>query len=95
MKITVDYTYFENEVSVITITEALYESLYKITLKFNDGTTKTIDFEHFLKKSQHASINKYLDLKFFKKFAIIDGNLNWNDYDLIFPIWDLYQGKIS
>ncbi len=24
-----------------------------------------------------------------------DGNLNWNDYDLIFPISDLYSGQIE
>ena len=24
-----------------------------------------------------------------------DGNLNWNDYDLIFPLWDLYNGRIE
>jgi hypothetical protein len=30
----------------------------------------------------------------FKNFKIIDGNLNWNDYDLIFPVADLHEGKI-
>jgi hypothetical protein len=25
----------------------------------------------------------------------LEGNLNWNDYDLIFPISDLYSGKIG
>jgi len=35
-----------------------------------------------------------LDERKFKEFQIIDGNLNWNDYDLIFPIYDLYQGRV-
>ena len=30
----------------------------------------------------------------FKNYEIVDGNLNWNDYDLIFPIEDLYEGKL-
>jgi hypothetical protein len=35
-----------------------------------------------------------LDESKFKQFLILDGNLNWNDYDLIFPIADLYQGIV-
>jgi hypothetical protein len=31
----------------------------------------------------------------FKKFKIIDGNLMWNDYEMIFPLEDLYEGKIN
>jgi hypothetical protein len=27
-------------------------------------------------------------------YKIVDGNLNWNDYDLIFPIEVLYEGKL-
>jgi len=36
----------------------------------------------------------YLDESKFKEYKIIDGNLNWNDYDMIFPIEDLYQGRV-
>jgi hypothetical protein len=36
----------------------------------------------------------YKDEKLFNSYKIIDGNLNWNDYDMIFPISDLYEGKI-
>ena len=95
MKIAVDYNNLENEAATITVVEAFYDSFYKIKIKFNDQTIKIIDFEYFLSKSQHPSINKYLNLKLFKNFKIIDGNLNWNDYNLIFPVWDLYEGKIS
>ena len=95
MKIKIDYNNTENETLTLNIVEAIYYSNYKINLKFNDGIVTIVDFETFLLKSQHPSINKYLDLKLFKDFKIIDGNLNWNDYDLIFPIWELYQGKIG
>ncbi len=30
----------------------------------------------------------------FKGFEIIDGNLDWNNFDLCFPIMDLYQNEI-
>ena len=36
------------------------------------------------------SIKKYLDEKRFSNFDLTDGNLNWNDYEMIFSIWDLY-----
>jgi len=36
-----------------------------------------------------------LNEKLFSNFAITDGNINWNDYELIFPISDLYNGKID
>ena len=94
MKIAVDYSNLKGEVTTITIVEAVYNSRYQIELKFDDSTRKIVDFEYFLLKSQHPSIRKYLDLNLFKDFTIIDGNLNWNDYDLIFPIWDLHEGKI-
>jgi len=51
-------------------------------------------FLSFLSKSLHPSIEKYLDEKQFSNFNLTDGNLNWNDYDLIFPILDLYPEKI-
>ena len=40
-------------------------------------------------------IQKYLDENKFSNFSLTDGNLNWNDYDLIFPISDLYNGRIE
>jgi hypothetical protein len=43
----------------------------------------------------HPSIKKYLDERQFSNFNLSDGNLNWNDYGMIFPIWDLYNGKIE
>jgi len=53
-----------------------------------------VDFKPFLELSLHPSIKKYLEGKRFKEFKIVDGNLNWNDYDLIFPVEDLYAGHI-
>jgi hypothetical protein len=92
MRIVEDY----NEVLVdsIEINSADYIGDYAIRLFFNDGVCKLVDFKSFLENSSHPSIKKYLDESKFKEFLIVDGNLNWNDYDLIFPIADLYQGFI-
>lgn len=93
MKIVVDYDL--EEVQIIRIDSAHYLGDFAIRLQFNDGTDQLVDFKPFLMKSLHPSIKKYLDEANFTTFQIVDGNLNWNDNELIFPIWDLYQGKIS
>jgi hypothetical protein len=94
MKIVVKYDNLNKNYPIISIDKAAYLSEYKIIINFNDGTVKIVAFELFLRKSLHPSMSKYLDVEVFKNFEITDGNLNWNDYDLIFPLWELYEGKI-
>jgi hypothetical protein len=94
MRILVDYKEEDLRLGQIKIDSAKYLSDYAIRIKFNDGTEKLVDFKPFLSNSLHPSIKKYLDEKRFSNFSLTEGNLNWNDYDLIFPIWDLYNGKI-
>jgi hypothetical protein len=79
---------------LITIISAKYENSYLINILFNDSTRKIVDFEPFLNNSQHPQIRKYLNKDMFKNFTVKDGNINWNDFDLIFPLEDLYNGKI-
>ena len=64
-------------------------------MEFNDGSERIVDFKEFLSKSLYPSIQKYIEENEFSNFFLKDGNLNWNDYDLIFPIADLYNGQIS
>ena len=93
MRISVDYN--EQAQQSITIISAKYVGDFVIKIQFNDGTEQQVDFKPFLRKSRHPSIKKYLDETLFTKYQIIDGNLNWNDYDLIFPVWELYSGEIG
>jgi hypothetical protein len=79
---------------VIDVLSATYAGDYCINVNFSDKTSKVIDFKDFLKSSLHPSIRKYLNEEMFKQFKILDGNLNWNDYDMIFPVGDLYDGNI-
>jgi len=95
MRITVDYKDSESEFNTLKIDSAKYLSDYAIRIKFSDGNEKVVDFKPFLSKSIHPSIKKYLDENKFSHFSLTDGNLNWNDYDLIFPISDLYNGQID
>ena len=95
MRIIVEYTDSDFRFNQLKIDSAKYLSDYAIRIKFNDGNERLIDFKPFLSKSLHPSIKKYLDENRFSSFSLTDGNLNWNDYDLIFPISDLYNGKIG
>jgi len=83
-----------NEQTII-ILKAEYKEDYKITLSFNDNTSQTIDLFPFLHSSLNPLIRKYLDLKEFQKFNIDNGDLEWNDYDLCFPIADLHENNIK
>jgi len=93
MKISVEYNTIE--VQDYKIKSARYLGDFSIRILFNDGTEQLVDFKPFLTKSLHPSIQKYLNEDNFSNFLIKDGNLNWNDYDMIFPISDLYNGEIE
>lgn len=87
-----------NEVNLteaIEVVSANYIGDYRIRVLFNDSTERLVDFKPFLTRSLHPSISKYLAIDLFRQFRIVDGNLNWNDFDLIFPIEDLYKGLIQ
>ena len=95
MRIIVDYKDPQSGFSQLKIDSAKYLSDYAIRIRFNDGNERLVDFKPFLSKSLHPSIKKYLDESKFASFSLIDGNLNWNDSDLFFPIYDLYKGQIG
>ena len=79
----------------ISIKQAKYIDNYKIYLLFDDGKETTVDFKNFIIKSHHPDIKKYRDFELFKKFTLKYGEIEWNDYELSFPIYDLYRGKIG
>ena len=78
----------------LEITQARYLQDYKIEFEFNDETQTMIDFEPFLKKAKNPMLKKYLDLNQFKNFTLRDGDIDWNDYELCFPIADIYEGQL-
>ncbi len=78
----------------ISIRKAQYKSDYKIHIQFSDEVERTIDFAFFLSKSLNPMTRKYLDKKEFLNFKVEYGDLIWNDYEMCFPIWDLYTGEI-
>jgi hypothetical protein len=79
---------------VIDLNAVEYVNDYQLRLTFSDGLERVVDFKNFLNQSLNPMIQKYLDLEKFRNFSFDDGDLQWNDYDLCFPISDLYEGKI-
>jgi len=79
---------------VISVKKVTYINDFILELEFNDKTSQIIDFYPFLSYSLNPLIRKYLSPNEFKKFEIDEGDLEWNDYDLCFPIADLYENRI-
>jgi Protein of unknown function (DUF2442) len=80
----------------ISIVDANYAGDLKVELVFNDKKRNLIDFEFFFKTHSHPQFNKYRKPEQFKKFKIENGNVVWGkDWDMIFPVYDLYKGKIE
>ncbi len=85
MSTTSHYIYFS---------DVRYVDGHRLRIAFDDGVVRVVDFAPFLKKSSHPSIRRYLDKRFFKKFTVDRNHLHWNDFDLVFPLADLYAGEI-
>ena len=66
-----------------------------LRLTFATGEERTVDFGPFLRRAAHPAMQAYRDEARFRQFAIVNGNVNWNDYDLIFPVAALYAGEIE
>ena len=79
---------------VIAIESASYVAPYRLRLRFADGKENLVDFGPFLSASAHPSIRVYLDKTRFKRFTLEDGFLQWDDFSLVFPMADLYEGVI-
>jgi len=81
--------------SPINIVTAEQVGDYRLHLAFDDGTEQTVDFKPFLVHAQHPEIRAYLDSTRFSAFRIEYGELVWGDYELCFPIIDLYQNCVD
>lgn len=79
---------------VVAIESVGYVAPYRLRLRFDDGKENLVDFGPFLSASAHPSIRAYLDKSRFKQFTVEDGFLHWHDFELVFPMADLYAGTI-
>ncbi|MFT4202321.1 MAG: DUF2442 domain-containing protein [Chitinophagaceae bacterium] len=77
----------------ISIIKAQYTGNLSVKIWFDDDSVQTVNIGSFIQK--HPQYNKYLDEKYFKKFKIENGNVVWgSNWDLVFPLEQLHEGKI-
>ena len=93
MKISIEN--INGDAEYFSIANAEYLKDFAIRIYFTDGITRDVDFRMFLESSRHSGIRKYLNISNFKSFKLVNGNLNWNNFDMIFPLDDLHKGKIN
>lgn len=79
----------------INITSATQTVEYRIRLVFDDNTEQEVDFKPFLMSSHHPDIRAYLYPDHFAGFRVEYGELVWGDYELCFPVIDLYRNTID
>lgn len=80
---------------IISTTDARYLDNYKLKITFNHREKRVVDFKAFLSFHSHPQYDKYKKEENFKKFKIENGNVVWGkDWDMIFPVYALYIGKI-
>lgn len=81
--------------NVINIVAAELVGDCQIRLSFDDGAVQVVDFKPFLARSQHPDIRAYLDPARFATFRIEYGELVWGDFELCFPVIDLYRNQLD
>ncbi|MCK9283749.1 MAG: DUF2442 domain-containing protein [Rhodocyclaceae bacterium] len=81
--------------SIINIVAVELVGDCRLHLRFDDGTDQVVDFKPFLTNALHRDIRAHLDPERFAKFRIEYGELIWGDYDLCFPIADLYLNRLE
>ena len=73
----------------------MFRVKYKpVFLPIPDGKEQLIDFSKFLLEAKNPMTKKYIDKQLFQNYTIEYGDIVWNDFEMCFPIWDLYKGKI-
>jgi len=82
--------------SRLYITNATDVGNLSVRLTFNDNTSQVVNVGDFIRQYPHPQYNKYLDERKSRLFKIEDGNIVWGkNWDLIFPIEQLYRGHIE
>ena len=81
--------------SEIFVEKAKHQIGHILEIVFTDGHTSNVDFAPFIFSSGHPDYEPYKRIEHFLAFKIIDGNLNWDDDTMVFPIEDLYNNRIQ
>ena len=81
--------------SEVLVENVKHVKAHILNIVFSDGHTQDVDFAPFIFNVGHPDYEKYKSETEFLKFDIVDGNINWDDYTMIFHIEDLYRNQIT
>jgi hypothetical protein len=80
----------------INVIKAEYIESYKLEILFSNDRKNLVDFSAFFETHSNPQYNKYKKENNFKKFKIENGNVVWGkDWDMIFPVDELFKGKLK
>ena len=71
------------------VVTAAYEDGFRIRVRFDDGSEKTVDFEHWLRGPVFEPLK---DISYFRRFFVDGGTVCWPNGADIAPE-ALYQGR--
>lgn len=78
------------------ILEAKHIKDYTIEVRFENGETRTVNFEKFLNSAKQEMTRQYLDKERFKKeMKIRDGQLQWGDWQMDISADSIYNGSFE
>ncbi len=80
--------------SALFVKNAKHVTSHILDVEFSNGESRIVDFAPFIFSAGHPDYERYKTEAGFLTFKIEDGNLNWDDYTMIFPVEDLYSGKL-
>ena len=80
--------------SVLSVKAAKHLTGHILEIEFSDGHFERVDFAPFIFSVGHPDYEPYKSVEGFLRFEIRDGNLNWDDYTMIFPVEDLYRNRL-
>ncbi|MCS6260651.1 DUF2442 domain-containing protein [Shewanella baltica] len=80
--------------SELSVVDAKHLTGHILEITFNNGHKEVVDFASFIFSVGHPDYEAYKNVETFLRFKIEDGNLNWDDYTMIFPVEDLYSNRV-
>ena len=80
--------------SALSVKSAKHIKSHILQVEFSNGESRLIDFAPFIFSVGNPDYERYKSESGFLNFKIEDGNLHWDDYTMIFPVEDLYTGKL-
>ena len=81
---------------MLSVISATYVGDLSVKVVFSDNTSRVVNVGDYILRHPHPQYNKYLDEKKMRRFSIENGNVVWGkNWDLIFPIDQLYAGALA